>query len=123
MFKDKEAYNKYMREYMQRGRQDNPDKYRKQHRKYKTKLKVKVFAQYGNACNGCGSTVQEILELNHLNGGGCQERKRIGRNGYGIYRNALKEPSKYNLLCRICNALHYVSDILGIKGYKVTWKP
>lgn len=112
----------YMREYM-RGR-------RKQEgtlpwdRNYYKKLKRRVVEMLGGPrCNKCGCTVEKILEINHVNGGGQRELKN--GSSIRIYRRIARgdfRPGEFNLLCRVCNALHYVKKLLGIKGHTVIWK-
>ena len=47
------------------------------------------------------------------------------RQNRQLYRDIAKgrvELSEYNVLCRVCNALHYIQAILGVKGHQVIWK-
>lgn len=49
---------------------------------------------------------------------------RVGQNRQ-LYRDIVRgsvELNNYHVLCRVCHALRYVQDILGVKGHKVTWK-
>jgi hypothetical protein len=42
-----------------------------------------------------------------------------------LYRQIVNDKvdlNEYNVLCRVCNALHYVQDILGIEGHTVFWR-
>ena len=43
------------------------------------------------------------LQVDHINGGGTQERKRIGN--YAIYGKILKDTTGYQLLCANCNSI------------------
>lgn len=77
----------------------------------------------GPICVDCGCNKLEILEINHINGGGYKERQK--RSTLNYYRKILQTDYpqlKYNVMCRVCNSLHYVRDILKISGHKVVWK-
>ena len=41
---------------------------------------------------------------------------------YRDIANGRAEVEEFNVLCRVCNALHYVKGILGVGGHEVTWK-
>lgn len=81
----------------------NPDKDREYRRKAQLNCRLKVLEQYGNCCKRCGFSDPRALELDHVNGGGHSERKRIGN--MGVYRRALKVPGEYQLLCANCNRI------------------
>lgn len=57
----------------------NPTYARDRHRKIRADLKTKVFAAYGARCTCCGETEPQFLTLDHVNGGGNQHRKEIGK--------------------------------------------
>jgi hypothetical protein len=71
-------------------------------RKADEKLRNQVLDLYGRKCNHCSyDSDARILQLDHVNGGGTIERKRLGHRG--IRRKALKNPELYQLLCPNCN--------------------
>lgn len=70
---------------------------------YWGRLRTRVLKAFGDHCAKCGNTDARCLQLDHINGGGCKELKRIGSEA--IYRKALKEPSNYQVLCTNCNWL------------------
>ena len=63
--------------------------------------KNKVFQVFGRLCNKCGETDSRVMQLDHVNGGGTKERKKM--NSLARYTRALKEPEKYQILCANCN--------------------
>lgn len=74
----------------------------------------------GPRCCECGCDEYSILEINHIVGGGRDERRKISLTQ--IYRKIIRHPdplTEYNVLCRVCNALHYVRDIKGISGHTI----
>lgn len=89
-------------------------------------LKLSAMERLGGVfCANCGCDKVEILEINHKDGGGQRQTKERGHRGpQPIYREIIKMTNpteKYNVLCRICNAHHFVETILGIIGHKIIW--
>jgi hypothetical protein len=76
--------------------------------KYSKKLKTKAFTLLGGKCvnpynlphpDWCN--YWRCLQVDHKNGGGRKEKKKLGTNG--IYNRVLKHPEEYQLLCSNCN--------------------
>jgi len=73
------------------------------HLKWRQKLKRETLTHYGNgklACVRCDNTDMRVLTLDHINGGGCKDRKskpdfysRLRKQGY---------PEGYQTLCMNC---------------------
>lgn len=80
-------------------------------RKIYAEKRETLIKKYGGKCVCCGEIRKEFLALNHINGGGRKEKKRIGQRK--MYQNMLenKYPNKYNILCHNCN------QALGFYGY------
>lgn len=76
------------------------------------RLRGVVLAGYGHKCACCGEPEREFLAIDHVNGGGRQERKKIPP-GIQFYSNIIKAgfPDKYRLLCHNCNMS------FGLYGY------
>jgi len=78
-------------------------------------------------CQYCGCDVIDILEINHRNGGGTHQAKTVYKSKMlKFYRDIIYERinlKEYDVLCRVCNAQHYVETLKGIKGHKVIWSP
>jgi len=94
--------------------QDKRREYAKERRK---KIKLQAFEILGGAkCANCGCDTFAFLEINHKNGGGNKEsQKRFGKKlGLGlqictdIVNGKVDDITKYEVLCRVCNALHYL---------------
>lgn len=100
-------------EYMRKRRKERPDlviKHNKQRQQKRLENKIKVMNHYSNGtmkCNCCGATGIEFLTLDHINGGGCKERKEINkRPGVDYYAWLLKtdyEDKDLQVLCYNCN--------------------
>ena len=75
--------------YMRQWRKDNPQKvkdYAKHGKNYGKLSRIyheKAIIKLGGKCVVCGETDVRILQINHINGGGNQERKK--RNPVSFY--------------------------------------
>ncbi len=129
--KGRRRCREYMREYMIAYRQRLKEsgtidqqqerlKWRQQHRKVRAEA-LELLG--GKRCANCGCDEFALLEINHVRGGGRAEQKiKTPRQLYRDIVKARVELSDYNVLCRVCNALHYVEEILGVKGHEVIWR-
>ena len=78
------------------------------------RIKTETLLHYGGKCACCGETELYFLCLDHIEGGGNQERKRIGRNGGWAFYFELQKlgyPKGYQVLCWNCNSAK------GMLGY------
>ena len=90
--------NAYARDYNKQRAQQN----RERTRRWLRKLRREVLAKLGNKCVHCGNTDHRVLQVDHVDGGGRKEEKKIGTQG--IYRKIGKGHTKgYQLLCSNCN--------------------
>lgn len=129
--KGKSKHREYMRDYMRAWRERrkgeqrfDPDedrrKWREQHKRVRESAMEKLG---GKVCSNCGCDQISILEINHVFGGGRKAlRETQNRQLYRAIVNDKVNLNEYNVLCRVCNALHYVDDVLGIKGHQVLWR-
>ena len=77
---------------------------REYNKTYYPLMKERVFiALGGKVCLACGTTDERILTFDHINGGGCRERKSTGSTG--IFHRMIKDPHLYRVLCLNCNWL------------------
>ena len=72
-------------------------------RKRYAELRQAVIAKLGNKCIRCGFADFRALQIDHIDGNGYKERKRIVANAPGWYRRILVDPSGYQVLCANCN--------------------
>ncbi len=71
-------------------------------------VRARLLALYGGKCSECGESTPEVLQLNHIHGGGRKERK-TSSHGVHTPHNILKgkkNKDDYNLLCANCNILY-----------------
>lgn len=74
--------------------------------------KAIVVEAYGGGCVCCGETLFEFLTIDHINGGGRQDRaKRMGSMFYVWLRKNGFPKEHYRLLCMNCNFSY------GMYGY------
>lgn len=64
-----------------------------------------IYSHGLNQCACCGDAHYEFLALDHINGGGNVERKKLNRTGMAFYRwlKAHGYPQGYQVLCHNCN--------------------
>jgi len=110
--KDAEYYKKNRESILEKGRQryaDNKTEEQLRSRKKRFVLKLEVLSHYseqGEAiCACCGENEIEFLSIDHINGGGLKERKKIGRSGWSFYLwlKSNNFPEGYRVLCHNCN--------------------
>ncbi len=94
-------------------------------RKYGMLLKKNAFDAYGGAvCAECGVDNFDILTIDHINGGGVQHAKELGK-GSRIYQWLKRNdyPTGFRVLCRNCNdADGYLKHIkLESKNYSTLY--
>lgn len=65
------------------------------------KLKQKIFKMFKNKCNMCGEKDPLVLQVDHVNGGGSKQRKKM--NALYRYKHVLQNVEQYQLLCANCN--------------------
>lgn len=81
------------------------------------RIRENVRNQYGRKCAKCGFDNVRALQIDHIKGGGLEEKRRIGT--IGIYRRALRFPLEYQLLCANCNILKLYNEKEHIRRYDV----
>jgi hypothetical protein len=78
------------------------------------RIRAEVLAAYGTVCACCGEDKQEFLTIDHVNGDGAAERRRIGKEGSAFYKWLKQQgfpPGRYRTLCYNCNCS------IGFYGY------
>jgi hypothetical protein len=106
--------------YQKEWRERNRDKLREYNRRARAIVRVAALKAYGGdspSCKCCGTTIQELLCVDHINGGGNEHRRKIfklrKRPGELTDQSAgypflywLKNnnyPPEFQLLCHNCN--------------------
>lgn len=101
---------------MPKYRKAHPEKARKWEQQRSRNLRLKVFEYLGGAeCVRCKCKVLEVLEINHKNLGGRKEYAAFSWRQ--IYRSIIKNKRKdeFEVLCKVCNAAHYVEKKFNLE--------
>lgn len=72
-------------------------------------------------CVKCGCDRPELLEINHKDGGGGKEHRAAGNKFYRQIANMMRAVDDLELLCRPCNAVHYLETKHGPLPFKIVW--
>ena len=69
-------------------------------------VRAEVIAAYGSRCACCGEDEPKFLEIDHVNGGGHEHRKKLG-GGPNVICRWLRDhgfpKDEFRLLCANCN--------------------
>lgn len=82
----------------------NKPKYIAQGSAFYADTKIQFLKMYGGRCQCCWHNVTEHLAIDHVDGGGKQDRRQ--RSVIVILQDAIStyQPDKYRILCHNCNA-------------------
>ena len=67
-----------------------------------------ILTKLGNRCVICGNGDPRVLQIDHINGKGCEERRKLGTSGLSnklIKLNEIELRQNYQLLCANCNSI------------------
>jgi hypothetical protein len=123
--KNKDHDNKKSREYQEKHRDIILPKLR-QNTKNRRYQAMTILSKGTPKCIYCECDYFPFLEINHINGGGSQERKSDLAKGSHLADNIVngnRKTDDLEVCCRVCNALHYLKmkDIEMAKHFTVVW--
>ena len=107
--KNRKQYNEYLRNW----RNKNKDRINKLVNEKNRYNKIEVLKHYSSdenpICAVCGEGRLDCLSIDHINGGGRQHLKSIGRRGSNFYDWLIshKFPIGYRVLCMNCQFIEY----------------
>ena len=94
-------------------------------RRYRQRA-VLLVGRGAMACVRCGCDDIRCLEINHKNGGGGKEHAEIRAKGRSLHRliaQMKRAVDDLELLCRPCNAVHFLEMKLGTTlPFRIAWK-
>lgn len=82
----------------------------------------KVSGSIYPKCVRCGCDDPRILEINHKNGGGAIELRIKGTQLYHDIASGKRKTDDLELLCKPCNAIHYLELKFGKLPMRVIWE-
>lgn len=91
-------------------REQNREHINARKRQLLIELKIDVLNQYGGLVCPCGEDRLKALGVDHINGGGKQHRKIIGRSNLYRWLRRHNYPIGFRVLCSNCNILAYFSN-------------
>lgn len=115
-YKDKDKQRAYQSKWVKKNRIKQNE--------YIQKMKIKAYKILGEKCINCGCDDIQALEFNHKNGGGAAEYRAHGGCQKQLILDIVAGRRKdIELTCRVCNALHYLVKLKGLKNkWKVTYE-
>jgi len=117
----REQANKKRSEYYRLHREQMNEYHRKYRHSKNLEIRTKVIQFFGGKCIYCGCDNPGALEINHKNGGGGKENRNPAFDYRRRYREILNgKREDLELVCRVCNANHYLCS-KGITGITVIW--
>lgn len=69
-----------------------------------SELRQRVIDGYGGVCQCCGETAIEFLAIDHVDGGGREERLRMSIHQIMVKIERENFPDDYRILCHNCNS-------------------
>lgn len=74
-----------------------------------TETRHKIIQQLGGKCS-CGFSDPRALQIDHINGGGHDDRRRFGGRWRIYYEFISENPTLFQVLCANCNAIKRFQD-------------
>jgi hypothetical protein len=110
-----------------RWRKNHPDRSAAQVRRKRARVRDIALRRIAGGvprCAGCGCTDVRLLEVNHKNGGGRTEHRKLGAGVLvRLVARGKRAIDDLDLRCKVCNALHAIG--LKFPGaeeeFTVTW--
>lgn len=105
----------------------HPDRISNKNHRMQSERRHEALLKVGHGvikCVCCGCDREEILHINHKNGGGTKERKETRGSGDTMARrivNGTRSVDDLELRCYPCNALHYIELKYGKIPMKIMW--
>lgn len=101
-----EKNKEYLQNYGKQWRANllNKERSKKWNKERRQQIKLVILSHYGGKCKCCSEDRVEFLAIDHINGGGGKQRKKVGAGNFlkWIIRNDF--PKDLRILCHNCNA-------------------
>lgn len=119
--KNREKLLRQKKEWYRKVRETRLGYFKKYQQDKKLKVLQKISGLEKPLCSNCNCDDIRLLETNHISGGGTKERL-TGLRLYDAVLNGKRKTSDLNVLCKVCNQLHYVQMKYGFVPIKVIWE-
>lgn len=82
-------------------------------RRYRKRIREKVFNHYGNKCVNCGINDKRVLTIDHIDNNGGEHRREIKKFGQHFYFWLIQNefPKGFQTLCFNCQWLKRLGEI------------
>ena len=99
--------------------------YHKDYRDKKRLTAMNIISNGNISCDSCRCNNINILEINHVHGGGREERRNNKYLNCIYFYNAIingeRDIHDLNILCKLCNTLHYMILKYNNIKYNIEW--
>jgi hypothetical protein len=95
------AGKELLRERVRRSRSKRTVKQREYERNLNQRNRIQALMFLGGKCNHCGINDIRVLQVDHVNGNGTKENKKI--HARGVVMRVMESPNDYQILCANCN--------------------
>jgi hypothetical protein len=113
---NRDKYNESQRKYQQtdkckeaRKKTNKTPLRRARNRRYTLKLRQDVLKAYGSRCACCGETEPIFLEVDHIDNDGAEHRRQLGSKKLYLWLKKNDYPDNFQLLCCNCNKGKYLN--------------
>jgi hypothetical protein len=116
----KEFLNEKSKNYYHKH-QEERQKYNNKRNKENRLIILNLISKNNPCCIRCGCNDIRLLEINHKNGGGGEEYKRgkLSTKFWLDIRMGRRKIDDLEILCRVCNACHYLELKFGKLPYRI----
>lgn len=106
-----------------RWKDKNPETYKESWKKHNLNRRRNVLLKISAElkCNRCGCDKFDLLEINHINGGGLKEVGRRNQIFISKILSGERQIDDLEILCKMCNILHYIELKFGKQPYTLDW--
>jgi len=106
---------------LKRNMKVNPKRRTEWDRTYRRRA-VLLVGRGDVVCVRCGCDRPELIEINHKNGGGGIELRKMKGKFYRAIATMNRDVSDLELLCRPCNAVHALELKHGPLPFRIVWE-
>jgi hypothetical protein len=114
----REGHPEQVRAVKKAHREKNLEEIRTKDRAYsyskRVRNRLEVLNALGGKCVRCGIDDWRVLQIDHINGGGTQERRQV-TSFTRYYKDMLRSPEKYQVLCANCHQIKRYEEREGRK--------